>query len=117
MNQQLLESNNWEILLWLIRRRKRFRVSGNSMLPLLQPGEEILVDLSAYQKAHPQVGDIIVANHPHRPNYYVVKRIRSIRNNCDFFLVGDNYLESTDSRSFGAVTLDNIIGKVTSRLT
>ena len=32
-----------------------------------------------------------------------------------FFLQGDNTLESTDSRSYGAIKLDQIIGKVTSR--
>lgn len=115
MKQKLLESNNWEILLWLVRRRKRFKVAGKSMLPLLQPGEEILVDLTAYQKSHPQVGDIVVASHPRHPDYHIIKRVAFIENSQEIFLLGDNPSESTDSRSFGTVKFEQIIGKVTSR--
>ncbi len=115
MKKELLESSNWELLLWLLRKRKRFRVTGNSMLPLLQPGEEILVNLSAYQKSFPEVGDIVVANHPNRPNFQIVKRVTLVNEDGNCFLIGDNPTESTDSRSFGTVNPNNILGKVTSR--
>ena len=113
---ELLESSNWELLLWLLRKRKRFRVTGNSMLPLLKPGQEILVDVSAYHKSLPQVGDVVVAIHPDRPNFQLVKRVKMVKENGCCFLTGDNSLESTDSRSFGFISLENIIGKVTSCL-
>ncbi len=116
MNEQLSESSNWELLLWLLRKRKRFKVMGNSMLPSLKPGEEILVNLSAYRKSLPQVGDVVVAIHPDRPNFEIVKRVKIIKENGYCFLIGDNALESSDSRSFGFVNLENLIGKVTSRL-
>jgi hypothetical protein len=60
MTNSLSESSYQELLLWLLRRRKGFKVVGNSMLPLLQPGEEILIDLNAYREIVPQVGDIVV---------------------------------------------------------
>ncbi|MGJ3247865.1 MAG: nickel-type superoxide dismutase maturation protease [Elainellaceae cyanobacterium] len=107
---------NWrDVLLWLLRRRRRFRVTGNSMAPLLQPDEEVLVDLNAYHRTSPRLGDIVVAEHPHRPGFRLIKRIVSIDDCGRYFLEGDNRSESTDSRAFGAVSTAHIIGQVTSR--
>ncbi len=114
MAKSLPDATVREIILWLLGKRKRMRVTGASMQPLLQSGEEILIDLNAYQKAAPEIGDIIVAFHPYRLNFPVVKRIVSIKNQ-DFFLQGDNTVESIDSRSYGAIKLDRIIGKVICR--
>lgn len=111
----LADSSYREFFLWLLGKRKRFLVQGNSMLPLLQPGEEILLDRQAYQNSLPQVGDIIVAIHPHRPDLQMVKRIAAITAEGEYFLTGDNLAESTDSYSFGTVKIDRIQGKVTSR--
>lgn len=55
-------------------------------------------------------GDIVVAKDP-RGNRLVLKRIRKIGKG-KYFLVGDNLKKSTDSRHFGAVGRDHIIGKV-----
>ncbi|MDJ0743616.1 MAG: nickel-type superoxide dismutase maturation protease [Xenococcaceae cyanobacterium MO_167.B27] len=115
MLQSLKDATPKEIILWLLRKRRRLRVTGASMQPLLQPGEEILIDINAYKKASPQIGDIIVAFHPYRPKFPIVKRIVSIEKDGSLFLQGDNTLESTDSRSYGAIQLDQILGKVTSR--
>ena len=115
ITQSLPDATFQEIILWLLRKRKRLRVTGISMQPLLQPGEEILIDINAYKKASPQKGEIIVANHPYRPNFSIVKRIVSIENDGSLFLQGDNTLESTDSRYYGAIQLDQIIGKVICR--
>ena len=115
MKQSLKDPTPQEIILWLLRKRRRLRITGASMQPLLQPGDEILIDINAYKKSTPQIGDIIVAFHPYRPNFPIVKRIVSIEKDGSFFLQGDNTLESTDSRSYGAIKLDQIIGKVTSR--
>jgi len=91
------------------------RVSGNSMLPLLKPGEEILIDLQAYQNTHLQIGDLVIARHPQKPELKMVKRVISVLENGDCLLQGDNPQESTDSRVFGAVKIDYILGRVTSR--
>ena len=115
MKETLLKRNYLELLLWLLRKRKRFRVTGLSMTPILQPGEEILVDLHAYQKSLPQVGEIVIAVHPYHSDLYIIKRVVSIAQDGSCFLLGDNLAESSDSRTFGTIALDKILGRVTSR--
>ncbi|AOY82946.2 nickel-type superoxide dismutase maturation protease [Moorena producens JHB] len=104
-----------ELLLWILRKRLRFRVTGVSMTPLLKPGEEILIDPRAYQYIPPKIGDIVVARHPYQNHLRLVKRVTLVLEDGRCFLKGDNPLESTDSRSFGLVDSQQIIGKVTSR--
>lgn len=104
----------WEFMLWLARRRRRFCVTGYSMQPLLQPGDEVLIDPRAYASELPQPGDLVVACHPLRPDVQIIKRVTAVQaEQCT--LRGDNPLESTDSRAFGPVPLRYIIGKVTRR--
>jgi nickel-type superoxide dismutase maturation protease len=85
------------------------------MLPLLKPGEEILIDLQAYHNTYPRVGDLVIARHPQEPELKMVKRVICVLENGDCLLQGDNLQESTDSRVFGAVKRDYILGRVTSR--
>ncbi|HHP7231013.1 MAG TPA: nickel-type superoxide dismutase maturation protease [Xenococcaceae cyanobacterium] len=115
MEQLLKSATIGEIILWLLGKRRRLRIRGASMQPLLQPGEEILINPDAYQKSAPKIGDIIVALHPYRPKFFIVKRVISIEPDGSYFLQGDNTLESTDSRVYGAIKLDQILGQVTSR--
>lgn len=116
MDQNELPGASWrEFLLWAVGRRRRFRVTGGSMLPLLQPQEEVLADPRAYRRVAPEPGDIVVAEHPDRPNFRLVKRVLFVRDNGDCVLVGDNPEASTDSRTFGAVPAHKILGRVTSR--
>ena len=42
-----------EFVLWLLGRRQRLRVVGNSMLPLLRPDDEVLIDPRAYGGLRP----------------------------------------------------------------
>jgi nickel-type superoxide dismutase maturation protease len=115
MTNELPDLTYSEFFLWILRRRKRFCVTGTSMQPLLQPGEEILINPHAYQKDLPQVNDLVVAIHPHRENLEIVKRVHYITEDGTFFLLGDNLSHSTDSRNFGTIPLKNIIGKVICR--
>ncbi len=110
MPDELDQNRNWEFLLWLLRRRRRFRVNNNSMLPLLKPGDEVLMAPGAV----PVPGDIVVAQHPLRRDVRLIKRVESIVEGR-YVLKGDNPAESTDSRSFGPVTAEHIMGRVTSR--
>jgi nickel-type superoxide dismutase maturation protease len=112
---ELKESSWREWLLWLSGFRKRFRVTGASMAPLLQPGDEVLVDPRAYKQTAPQVGDIVVSRHPYRMDVRLVKRVTTILEDGRCLLEGDNPSDSTDSRSFGAVAPLRILGRVTSR--
>lgn len=114
MTHILPEINYRELLFWIFRRRKRLKVTGKSMLPLLEPGIEILIDPFAYQKIMPKVGDIIVTIHPDHPELTIIKRITDINQDGSYFLTGDNSNESTDSRHWGTIKLEDIIGKVTS---
>ena len=85
------------------------------MLPLLNPGETILIDPKAYRHVSPTPGDIVVAQHPYRSNLRLVKRVVAEVETGRYLLAGDNPLESTDSRSFGPVGIEQILGRVTSR--
>ena len=82
------------------------------MLPTLKDGDVVLLD----HKAKPAAGDIVLANHPFKKSVKILKRVSGFDAKGDLILTGDNAAESTDSRSFGAVPLKYLIGKVTCRL-
>jgi nickel-type superoxide dismutase maturation protease len=111
----LPDSGPRELLLWVLRRRKRVGISGPSMLPGLKPGDEILVDTRAYRQKLPQIGDIVMVLRPDRPSVTMIKRIQTVEADGRLFLAGDNPAASTDSRFFGPVSLQNILGKATSK--
>lgn len=110
----LKETSYSEFILLLFRRRKRFKVTGKSMLPQLKPGDEILINPDAYRNSLPEIGDIVVTMHPQQDNLSLVKRITAVDHHGNYFLTGDNLEESTDSRVWGTIKLSDILGKVTS---
>lgn len=79
------------------------RIRGQSMSPTLQPGQIVL----GWGKK-PSVGDTVLAEQAGRE---VVKRIKSISNGR-IYLVGDNTVESRDSRHYGPVEFQDIIGSI-----
>ena len=95
----------------MIGYRQHLRVVGNSMQDTISEG-----DLIIYKKINPknlelEVGDIVVASHPKIKSKLIIKRIYQIHQN-KFDLRGDNSLSSTDSREWGLIELDLIVGKV-----
>lgn len=83
-------------------------VSGLSMIPTLAPGERVLV-----QNDGPTVlGDIVVFQHE---SQFDVKRVLRIEAD-GIFVQGDNDLVSTDSRTYGLIPFDDVLGTVTYRL-
>jgi len=104
-----------EFVLWLLRKRKRFRVTGNSMLPLLKPQEEVLIDPKIDPNQLPKEGELVVAQHPTQSNLQLIKRVASVSEDGRLFLEGNNLAESTDSRVFGTVKVEQIVGRVTCR--
>jgi signal peptidase I len=94
---------------------------GRSMLPVIRPGDILLVIKTAYgvrlpwsniyllRWALPKQGDVVVFYTP--LGEMAVKRCAMITEN-QFVALGDNSLESFDSRSYGPVPLDHIMGKV-----
>jgi len=101
-----------DICLWLLRRYRRFRVTGESMMPILPPSQEVLIDTAAYHHIPPQPGDIVVAYHPLQPKLLIVKRILFVHIDGRCYLKGDNAASSSDSRQFGLVPPEQIAGKV-----
>jgi len=102
-------------LRWLFRRRHLVRVTGRSMLPLLQPGDLLFVDMHAYRARTPQPDDLVVALHPHQPKRKIIKRVTAVMSDGRYFLSSDNALEGSDSRSFGSLPITHILGRVTGR--
>lgn len=113
MTQRIPQSGPREWIGWLLRRRRLVRVTGRSMLPLLQPGDLLFVDPHAYRKSLPQVNEIVVAFHPYQSELKIIKRVSAVLPNERYFLSSDNALEGSDSRTFGSLSLGNIVGKVT----
>jgi nickel-type superoxide dismutase maturation protease len=104
---------NWtERLLYFAGRRIAFLVEGDSMAPTLKDGDTVLVD----PRADINVGDIVLADHPYRSSVTILKRVAGIEADGGVTLVGDNEVASTDSRTFGPVSIKSIIGRVECRL-
>ena len=116
MSTQLPTANWKELLLWLLRRRKRFAVENQSMEPTLYAGDLVFVDTGSYRSAAPQDSDIVVAYHPQQPELRIIKRIQFLDDAGRCYLVSDNatHPDSRDSGSFGFVDPQNVIGRVTS---
>ncbi|MCB0189978.1 MAG: nickel-type superoxide dismutase maturation protease [Caldilineaceae bacterium] len=112
MAQLLRRSPTTDWLWWLLRRRRLMRVTGRSMIPTLQPGDLLFIELLSADRSL-QEDDLVVALHPQREGLKIIKRIGAIFGDGRYFLVSDNPLEGTDSRSFGAVPHSNIVGYVT----
>ena len=112
MNKTFSKANWFEIFLLTIGKRKRLRVTGDSMSPCLKNGDEILIKKVVNLK----IGDVVLANHPFKQSVKILKRISEITEDGKYFLVGDNLIESTDSRTFGTISLNEILGKVEKKL-
>ena len=82
------------------------------MRPTLSPGDYVIVDT---RESRPlQIDGIVVAREP-RGQTVVIKRIRSM-GDATVFLGSDDPNVGTDSRHFGSVPKDSVIGPVTLHL-
>lgn len=86
----------------------RFTVSGNSMYPTLKPSQSVISSNWHYFFKRPKKGDIVVLKQKGR---FIVKRLQKVSDR-HIFVVGDNLNESTDSREYGVIDKNNLIGKV-----
>jgi nickel-type superoxide dismutase maturation protease len=82
------------------------------MGPTLRHGDVVVV----LWGARPNPGAVVVARRPDRPDLTIVKRVRRIRPDGAVWLEGDLGIASDDSRLFGAVPADHVLGRVVARL-
>jgi nickel-type superoxide dismutase maturation protease len=92
--------------LWRWRPVRRVEVSGDSMVPALQPGDRLLV----LRRAKARVGDVVAVADPRRPSRILVKRVAD-RGPGGLTVLGDNPPASTDSRILGPVDPDAVRGR------
>ncbi len=90
----------------------RYRVAGRSMAPAFSPDERVLVSRAAYWFSRPRPGDPVVVRDPRQPDRLLLKRIDQPAGTGSWLVSGDNPAASTDSRQFGPVSRDLILGKV-----
>ena len=105
-----------------------YQISSFSMLPTFIPGDLILVNLSAYKADKPQNGDIVLFQKSYDKLVYI-KRVAGTKGETatwedrqgnshevkidpgSVFMLGDNPKYSSDSRDFGTVPINQILGK------
>jgi len=95
---------------------------GYSMTPAIRPGTMLVVSRVAYgirlpgartyliRWRTPSIGDIVVFYTPFGD--IAVKRFAELFPDGTFYALGDNASQSYDSRNYGPVPKDNIIGRV-----
>ena len=132
-----------------------YTVKGDSMSPLFEDGERILISRAAYDGAKPDRGDVVIVRDPRTPSVHYLKRIvglplEEVRlfdgmlyidgahlpepylgglpayvglddrtwklGERDYFVLGDNRAHSTDSRDFGTIDANFILGKAWFRI-
>jgi signal peptidase I len=104
-------------------------VGSASMSPTLEPGDRLLVDLWSYRQRPPRAGEIVLFRGPEPDAIPMLKRARALppsagerplprywpdgdRNRGGgVWLLGDNPAASEDSRRFGAVPRERILGR------
>lgn len=112
MPERLEKASLFDRSLYRLGFRRGFIVEGDSMMPTVRSGDVVLIRPTADYS----VGDIVLSNHPYKTSVKLLKRISQIDADGAVQLVGDNPAESTDSRAFGAVSLELVMGKVVGRL-
>ena len=94
---------------------RRVEVHERSMAPTLLPGDRLRFDSRAFAARTPVPGELVVAVDPEGSGRWVVKRVgrapRPIPADT-VWLEGDDAEVSRDSRQYGPVSRDRVLGKV-----
>ena len=80
------------------------RIEGLSMAPTYWHGQVVV----GKHGKKPKVGDVVVVKH-HKVEH--IKRVHKL-DDGKAYLLGDNPEESTDSREYGWVSLENVVGTI-----
>lgn len=89
----------------------RVRVTGTSMAPALVADDRLLVRRT--RRIRP--GDLVVVSDPRRAQRWLAKRVAAVARDGSVDVRGDAPHDSTDSRAFGAVPADHVVGRVVYR--
>jgi nickel-type superoxide dismutase maturation protease len=89
---------------------RRFMVEDTSMRPTLQPGDRLVV--LQWPSAKLNRGDLVVLKEPDRQLTFAVKRVAGLEPNGDVIVHADNPNVSRDSREYGPVARQLIVGRV-----
>ena len=84
------------------------------MSPTFKEGDIVFYKSYLINKSNLKVGQVVIFRHPIQ-DIIEIKRIMQIKENC-IEVIGDNSKYSTDSKSFGFVQNEKIIGIVTSKI-
>ncbi len=122
----------WEIIFTLVLSLvlifflmgETFEVSGDSMTPTLESGQEVFAENITSKFSPIKKGDIIVFTLKTGEEHILIKRVYGLPGdelevdqrsykvpNDSYFVLGDNEAKSTDSRSFGYIKSENILGR------
>jgi signal peptidase I len=104
---------------------RRYVVEGRSMLQAFAPGDRLVAERASLSFRPPRVGEVVVVRQPDTAGRLDLKRIAAgpgaevtVRGAIDFlgkdewYVLGDNLDESTDSRELGPVRTSDIAGRV-----
>ena len=84
------------------------------MSPTFKEGDKVFYKKYLIYKSNLKVGQVVIFRHPIQERIQI-KRIKQIKENC-IEVIGDNSKYSNDSKSFGFVQNEKIIGIVTSKI-
>ncbi|MDC1141957.1 S24/S26 family peptidase [Planctomycetota bacterium] len=87
----------------------RCRIQGDSMRPSFCDGD--IAYVRRVKSGAIKQGDVVLFQHPFQPAL-AIKRVAEITEDGRFDLRGDNPTESSDSRSYGPIRFDKVLGVV-----
>lgn len=86
------------------------KVRGHSLYPDYKAGEYVLAVGSPFPSGKINAGDVIVIQ---QPGYgMLIKRVQQVLSDGQSYDVRGTQVDSTDSRNFGPVQQEHVLGKV-----
>jgi len=86
------------------------KVRGQSLTPAFQEGDYVLLLRSSVPGLSIKAGDVVVFDQPRYGR--LIKNVRQVLDSGQSFEVRGSLISSTDSRNFGPVPREQVLGKV-----